>query len=666
MHASIARVAAAIGMVMAALPPFASQPTAALADNGFTDITGSAVHVDIRYPDRDSGSMTELPIPSDQLDPQAQQFLSTPLSQWFDQYWSGTPDSNGKTVRDNSCDAASNATKNSVYAATGQVAYGVSCKFASTGTLGAKQANQFLQLSYLLPHNVIDFKVTTPGPLPASDDPEFTLTFDTELEVSLSIPDSPCPIQPAGATAFTHNAVIDSANFTGDLVKDVINIFSSGTFSSAESELDNSTQPIQLNLGSTLSSLTSGCDAARQNGFVQFDAPIDASQGKLTFRVTHPLDNAPGPVDVFAQAAAEQAQAPLFERPSILLSQSEISPGTQLTVKGTAFQPAETSLHISWVTATSGPVRESDVQWGPQGGQLQDVTINRHGGADGLNQFQTGDLTPGATYQVRVRDCDAITCTPYSNWLLATMAPKGSDQVTLFLDSETTANQVGSTVVNGDGTFTAEVTVPAGTAAGAHTVFANIGGSISAQLPLHLATNGRTSSAISNVRASTSLSAPVPQPAHTDTSGTALINTTTARTLPVTQSTIPANLLNTVPLAGGQNASAPLTVCAGNGCQPVLQVVDSGLQTITTTVMEGDQVTVLGSGFSTGEVALFLDSASGQLLGGGGVGSDGSFTTQIIFPRGTTGNHTLLGVEKGSSGGTEQAVDALFIEQIPR
>src|SRR5579859_6568429 len=194
------RVAAAIVLMLAALPPLTSPPTLALADNGFTDITGSPLSVDIRFPDKTSGNMIELPIPSNQLSQQAQQFLTTPLNQWFDQYWSGTPDQNGQTVRDHSCDAAKGATGNAVHNATGQTAYDINCTFASTGTLGAKQVGSDVVLSYVLPHNVIGFKVTTPDACafgvcvgaPSGADPRFNATFDIELQVSLAIPESPC------------------------------------------------------------------------------------------------------------------------------------------------------------------------------------------------------------------------------------------------------------------------------------------------------------------------------------------------------------------------------------------------------------------------------------------------------------------------------------------
>ena len=157
---------------------------------------------------------------------------------------------------------------------TGQRAYDITCNFASTGTLGARQLGNLDQLSYVLHNNVIEFRVTTPDActlgvcvgVPRTVDPRFSVTFDTEFEVSLGIPDSPCAVQVKGAAVYTHNAIIDSQNFTGDVVKEVLSLVSDGTFPSAEATLDSQMQAIQLNLNDTLNSLASSCDSARQQG----------------------------------------------------------------------------------------------------------------------------------------------------------------------------------------------------------------------------------------------------------------------------------------------------------------------------------------------------------------------------------------------------------------
>jgi hypothetical protein len=272
----------------------------------------------------------------------------------------------------------------------------------------------------------------------------------------------------------------------------------------------------------------------------------------------------------------------------------------------------------------------------------------------GQNEFETPNLTPGATYQIRVRDCDAITCTPWSNWLIATMAGKGSDGVQLYLESGSQANQIGSATLGGDGTFSALVTIPSTTSPGNYTLQASVGGaSQSAVSPVHLATHTNSTGTIANALGAAGGGTPAPRPRVGTGAGTHLLDSNAFST--VSQSVLP--------LLGGQTASAAITVCSATSCQPRLEVVDPTTHSAVSTVMEGDQLTVRGSGFAPGTVLIYLDSASSRVLAGAGVGSDGTFTGQLVIPRGAAGNHTLLAAD---THGRTEATDKLFIEQIPR
>ena len=82
--------------------------------------------------------------------------------------------------------------------------------------------------------------------------------------------------------------------------------------------------------------------------------------------------------------------------------------------------------------------------------------------------------------------------------------------------------------------------------------------------------------------------------------------------------------------------------------------------------MEGNNFIVQGAGFAPGPVSVYLDSASGQLLGTATVAADGTFGGQFTMPRGA-GNqtHTVLAIQS-DNGMTAQATARVFVQQIPR
>jgi hypothetical protein len=86
------------------------------------------------------------------------------------------------------------------------------------------------------------------------------------------------------------------------------------------------------------------------------------------------------------------------------------------------------------------------------------------------NSYYAANLTPQTTYQFRARDCDEITCSPWSAVLRVTTArfDPGATTVALTLDS----TPVGSTTVDALGKFDTVITIPAGTSAGTHLVHA--------------------------------------------------------------------------------------------------------------------------------------------------------------------------------------------------
>ena len=87
-------------------------------------------------------------------------------------------------------------------------------------------------------------------------------------------------------------------------------------------------------------------------------------------------------------------------------------------------------------------------------------------------RYPLGNLTPATAYQFRARDCDDVTCSPWTApFTLTTLPDTGPTQVSLTLDGA----PLTSTAANADGMFDADVVIPAETPAGTHTLRAASG-----------------------------------------------------------------------------------------------------------------------------------------------------------------------------------------------
>ena len=81
--------------------------------------------------------------------------------------------------------------------------------------------------------------------------------------------------------------------------------------------------------------------------------------------------------------------------------------------------------------------------------------------------YDATNLVPNTAYQFRARDCDTLTCSPWSPTLRVTTAKvdPAKGRVILTLDGGT---PLGAATINAQGTFTTSITIPAGTSPGAH------------------------------------------------------------------------------------------------------------------------------------------------------------------------------------------------------
>lgn len=115
-------------------------------------------------------------------------------------------------------------------------------------------------------------------------------------------------------------------------------------------------------------------------------------------------------------------------------------------------------------------MRSSDLQWGTAD-KLTTVLIKPRAQGDGKNTFTTpNNLTPNTKYQFRVRGCDVITCSLWSDWYYVTTGGT-SNQVSVFLDNNTTS-AIGTATLDSGGHFTLAVQIPPATPSGTHTLIA--------------------------------------------------------------------------------------------------------------------------------------------------------------------------------------------------
>jgi hypothetical protein len=99
--------------------------------------------------------------------------------------------------------------------------------------------------------------------------------------------------------------------------------------------------------------------------------------------------------------------------------------------------------------------------------------------------YQAANLTPGTAYQFRARDCDPITCSPWSAPLKVTTdrIDPAKGKVVVTLDG---GSPLGTALANAQGIFDIPITVLAGTPAGSHTIHA-IGNSARAEETIQVA-----------------------------------------------------------------------------------------------------------------------------------------------------------------------------------
>ncbi len=430
------------------------------AGNPVVDITGTSLQLLINFRDKNANA------PSDHAPGSVgvlafgalQVAARTPLSETFDQLWGVNKDSTGRTMQQR-------AVAQVIQEVQSQGGSNVSGSFPSTGALRSLVlAKGPVFLSYWLASASFKF---SKGPLGA----DWNLTFDTELFVTIDTQNWPT-ISPKASVTVT-NANISAANVgatVDESVQAVGNFLSSqplAIFQGQEGDVDSSAAP-PPDLSALTTFFTTLSSTAIPLGFLTLNPFIDSGAKTLNLRLVHAVD--PAPV-VLNDATAH---GPSLFNPMLQINQTEVTPGQQVQVIGSYFPSnAATGLRIDWNDTSSGTLAESDIDSGPANGQTNVATESRHPN-DNNNFFIATGLKPNTAYKFRVRDCDQLTCSDWSNWL--TITTQGTNQVNLLLTAGGKTQTIGTATLASSGAFSVTVTIPANAALGVNHLSAELGG----------------------------------------------------------------------------------------------------------------------------------------------------------------------------------------------
>src|ERR1051326_8912123 len=441
------------------------------------DVTGLRLELHAIAPDRDTGAPVDVSFPGGLLGPKMKLLLATPLSSELDQYWNVIPDpKTGKTPRANACTGPKGIAQQ-LAAQIHQIgssysAYDISCNLATAGKLLAKQAGATLFLTYLLTNYTVSFNATSPytchahhGTLLCPDDPHFQITFATEITTEINSPDL-CHITAENGTVSTQDVSIDgSSSLTGAIAQAMDDLVLGHKFSRAETSIEAVEQQQPLPLDGFFKELrtSDGCtgkDPALRRALVAFrdlETLIQPPKAiKLQMQhagITPPTIDAPDP---WSNRSAQNQ--PSFTHPMISANQPLVVAGSSIQVSGQYF-PANDALNLANqlpMSLTHGgyganSIIAGGVCWGAGFTELRwslmatafgaSRSALLAGDADGAcaTTYQLTNLIPATTYQVRARDCDAITCSPWSTPLKRMTAAAGGagahkSTVTLIID----------------------------------------------------------------------------------------------------------------------------------------------------------------------------------------------------------------------------------------
>src|SRR5260370_5976365 len=263
------------------------------------DITGLRVQIRAVAPDRETGQPVDVALPAGVLGPKFSQFLATPLSTQFDQFWSVVRDPQTHlTAREQACtgqDGIASQIQPQIHTlGSGFNAYDITCDLASTGQLLLHQQGARLTLAYELTGNKVNFKITTPGTCNADhssflcpNDPRISVTFATQM-ITVVRAGGICELVGENATIVTQAVMIDAShNLAGAVATAVDDMFLGHQFRAAERSIQSMEKQRPLPLDGAFKELrdSDGCTGRNVllsrivKSFRDFETIVDLRQG---------------------------------------------------------------------------------------------------------------------------------------------------------------------------------------------------------------------------------------------------------------------------------------------------------------------------------------------------------------------------------------------------
>jgi hypothetical protein len=448
------------------------------------EITGFPISFEAVAPDRNTGQMTPQSMPPGVSGPGLTKLSSTPVNIVFDARWNGTPEqrSTGTAPIQLACDGPEGVRAKVMANAQveGQTAYDVSCDFAKSGAVFVKQAEGVLYLSYQLFNNVVRFRSTSSltchpsgGNVFCPNDPRFTVTFAVELLTVIRTSPTICTLSTETPKVSLHAVNIEGENASASLAI----FFFAGRFTAGELAMQATPSESSLDAGAAFDEISRAC--AGSGSLSNILATLSKLEtevrhpGGLVFRAIHP------PIATPSFRNVDQSESPpSLWRPSIA-APPIVRAGFDFRIKGQFFprprDPTKIELLIDRDGTSICRGGSTELEYGPVGAapQLFQIAAAPSPSYRCADRHLVSALQTATQYRFRVRDCDVLTCSPWSlPFEMTTRSVSGPGPVEISLDWAT----LGTVDVDDTGSFDTAVFVPPDTPAGPHNLSAATGG----------------------------------------------------------------------------------------------------------------------------------------------------------------------------------------------
>jgi hypothetical protein len=419
-------------------------------DGTIFDITGTDLSIQVNFVDPGATRPTDhsaLVLSPKLVAPQA-----TPLSDMFNKRWNDPPPGGGKSLRDQAGDRIRLMILQKV-----PDAFAFTIDLPTSGTLRASAPPaDVLFMSYKLG----GCSVTASKPVALGADATVTATFGIEILIIIDFRKWPNMTPNISTHVDDLNVKADSAlAVLADFFKiiDLSTVVGDPNPGAADPGL-----PVVLNQ-LLLDMTTPGVPAGIQSCV----ASIDEASKVLTLRLIHAVDAPP-----FLKSVDDSGGGPSLFHSSIGVDKTQVHDGETVTVDGQDFPPNRANrTGVTWTDTISGNIVRSEIDVSIRNAPANRTTIKRQR-FDTANVFFAENLQPGTPVTLSVRDCDSLTCTPFSN--VFTVTTGGADTVLLTLEVNNVGISIGTAPLGATGAFRTSFVVPKGTPAGLHRVSANV------------------------------------------------------------------------------------------------------------------------------------------------------------------------------------------------